>query len=220
MSLLPFASDFFWSWDQANDAVSLVLVESKKGFSMNVSIPEGFERENLRITVSDDVLTLTGKKSTSESKNENNVESHSSSYVSFSRSIRLPNAVDQEGITAGWNRGLLHVDLPKKEAREAVAFEVPLHRDTLDVAQRQRLDRKLFQVQVVRSEEQLDEERKNLAAKLQLAEQRHQAALNETREVAHRESTKVEEVHNRKQAIDRLVAEFGTDNAESKNNSS
>lgn len=99
------------------------LVEKEGSYLLNAELP-GFNKEDLSVTVSDDVVTLSGKKETSreEEKEEYHVKEMRSG--SFSRSFRLPVEIDEQRIEATYRDGVLTVHMPHKEASKARKIEV------------------------------------------------------------------------------------------------
>jgi HSP20 family molecular chaperone IbpA len=192
----------FWDWDAALDPVTMQLTDQGKRFSMDVGIPYGFSKDDLKLTVADDILTLSGRKSSDEKTDTS--ETHS--YSSFSRSIRLPNLVNQEEITAGMrDHHILHVDLPKKDARKAVAFDVPVSLNA-DVSKRDKLDKKFIREYNVGAPE---DKAKSLEQRMKQAEEHRKKFLEEQKAVAGRVDVQIAAAKDRKQEIDKLKGEFG-----------
>ncbi|MCB0581051.1 MAG: Hsp20/alpha crystallin family protein [Phaeodactylibacter sp.] len=96
-------------------------------FEMEVMVP-GFTREELEITVKDDILTIRGEKSATKGDKKDNYILEEFDFDSFERKFRLANAIGHEKITARYDNGILRltfVDVPKEEekAYKKVAVE-------------------------------------------------------------------------------------------------
>jgi len=77
----------------------------------------GLEKDNFKVSVENNVLTLSGEKinEMSEKDAEGNCHRTERTYGKFSRSFTLPNNVDVTGVKAKYKNGVLEVSLPKKE---------------------------------------------------------------------------------------------------------
>jgi HSP20 family protein len=71
--------------------------------------------EGLDITVEGNVLQITGEKSESEEIDETNTYVSERRFGSFRRSVMLPDGVDPNGVTAGYDNGVLTVRVPLPE---------------------------------------------------------------------------------------------------------
>ena len=92
--------------------------ETTKGYNLEVAVP-GFKKEDFKIDVDDNLLTISSeKKEEKEEKNGEMVTKREFSYSSFSRSFTLPKNISDESITAQYKDGILHLDIPKDEAKK------------------------------------------------------------------------------------------------------
>jgi HSP20 family protein len=95
-------------------APALDVVEKDDKFTVKVELP-GVREEDVDVSVSGDILTISGdKKAESETKKKGYYYSESS-YGSFSRSITLPSTVDNNKIEASYDKGVLEISLPKAQ---------------------------------------------------------------------------------------------------------
>lgn len=92
--------------------------EDDKAYKIAAELP-GLEEKDIDVTVTGDMLVLTGeKKQEKEEKNKNYYLSERS-YGSFRRSFALPEGIDQNKISASFAKGVLTIELPKtNQARE------------------------------------------------------------------------------------------------------
>lgn len=110
--------DRFFDGVTSNSNLPAVNVkEDENDFRVEVAVP-GFEKEDFKVALDQDVLTISTEK---EEKHEENDKQ--GSYVkrefhhqAFKRSFRLPeNVVDGDKIEARYEAGILHLTLPKRE---------------------------------------------------------------------------------------------------------
>lgn len=85
----------------------------------------GFAKEDIKITIKDDVLKIEAKhdsKTTDETENDDEpiVETvyHGISYKNMSMSFKLMNNVDKENITSKYENGLLEIIVPAKKEED------------------------------------------------------------------------------------------------------
>jgi HSP20 family protein len=94
---------------------SVNIKESSEDFEVEVAAP-GLGKNDFRIELSNDVLTISSEKEVENETNEGQQFTRREfSYQSFSRSFTLPNTADSEKIEAKYENGILRVVIPKKE---------------------------------------------------------------------------------------------------------
>ena len=106
-------------------AMPAEVVETDDEIRFEVEMP-GFRNEDLDITLENNVLTIAGEKqeSRSQSDEKNTWHLNERRYGHLSRSFVLPRDVDQEGISAGFENGILTVTVPKSERARRRRIEV------------------------------------------------------------------------------------------------
>jgi HSP20 family protein len=92
------------------------VIEEEKAFEIHIAVP-GMNKEEFKIDLNDNYLTVSGERKFSKEKNENLYRSFETQYGSFSRSFSLPENVDGEKITAQYTNGILLVSVPKDEKK-------------------------------------------------------------------------------------------------------
>ena len=102
----------FWRDTVVEFAPRVDVSEGKDKFTVRAELP-GVSREQVKITVENDVLTLSGEKRYSEDKQESNYRLREAAYGKFERRFRLGNNLDREHITADYKDGVLEITLPK-----------------------------------------------------------------------------------------------------------
>lgn len=96
------------------------VVEKKDAYVLHVELP-GVDASQVDISFEKNVLTIRGSKtSTVDASKEGEMRLHAVERVhgSFERSIKLPQYVDGERISADFTNGLLTVTVPKAEAAQ------------------------------------------------------------------------------------------------------
>lgn len=87
-------------------------VESDDDVRVSVELP-GMNEKDIDVTLSRDVLTVSGHKRQEEREERRNYYRAERSYGSFSRSIPLPCAVDPDRVDAVFRKGVLTITLTK-----------------------------------------------------------------------------------------------------------
>ena len=99
------------------------LVETDEHFVLRADLP-GLSEDDVKIEFEDGTLTVSGeRKAEHESKNEGYYRVERA-FGSFSRSLTLPQGIDPEAVTAGFDRGVLEVRIPKPEERKPRRIEI------------------------------------------------------------------------------------------------
>jgi len=101
--------DFHTVWKPHVD-----LSESEDLYEVKAELP-GMKKEDIKVEVHDNVLTLTGEKKQEEKSDKKNYHRIESSYGKFERFFRLPKEVKAEDIKANYKNGILTIDIPKVE---------------------------------------------------------------------------------------------------------
>ena len=101
------------------------LVEKKDAYIVRAELP-GVDRANIDITLEKNVLTISGRKDPLIEAKDEEFRVFAAERVSggFSRSLRMPDYIDGERISAEHKDGLLTVTIPKAEIAQARKIEV------------------------------------------------------------------------------------------------
>jgi HSP20 family protein len=97
--------------------------EDDDKFVFTAELP-GLTREQVDITIEEKVLTISGERNFESKEDNKNYHRIERSYGSFSRSFSLPHDIDQEGVNAAFENGLLEITLPKSEATKPRRIEI------------------------------------------------------------------------------------------------
>jgi HSP20 family protein len=92
------------------------VFEDEKAFEVHVSVP-GMSKEDFKIDVNEDRLTVSGERKNTKEKKETNFRSIETQYGAFSRSFTLPDNIDVHAIEAKYANGILELVLPKDEKK-------------------------------------------------------------------------------------------------------
>lgn len=102
---------------------SVDISETKDNVLIKAEMP-GLSRDDVKISVQDNMLTLTGEKKQEKEEKETNYHRIERSYGAFSRSFTLPTSVKSDKIKATYKDGVLSITLPKTE--EVKPKEIPI----------------------------------------------------------------------------------------------
>jgi HSP20 family protein len=91
------------------------IAEDDAGFVVTAALP-GVRKEDLKITVQDGILTLSGERKAPEVGEKAEWVRRESGYGSFTRTLTLPRETQAQAITAELTDGILRLLIPKAEA--------------------------------------------------------------------------------------------------------
>lgn len=92
------------------------IIEQDNAFEVHVAVP-GMNKDDFKIDLNDNFLTISGERKFTREKKENNFHSVETQYGTFSRSFSLPENVDAAKINAKYVNGILEVTIPKDEKK-------------------------------------------------------------------------------------------------------
>lgn len=119
-TLLPMGAEPFSTaaWSPSCD-----IYETENEIVVKAEIP-GVKKEDVKLSVQDNVLTLSGERKFEEETKKENYVRVERGYGSFTRSFTLPPSVDAKKISAEFKDGLLEVKLPKLEEAKPKEVEI------------------------------------------------------------------------------------------------
>jgi len=94
-------------------APAVDIYEDDSQLVLSAEVP-GIEEKDIEIRVEDNTLSIRGERKMEKETKEENYHRIERAYGSFYRSFSLPNYIDQEGIRAEHENGVLKITLPKK----------------------------------------------------------------------------------------------------------
>jgi HSP20 family protein len=99
--------------------------ENNESLNIEVAAP-GFNKPDFSLNVENGQLVISAKheEKAEENNEKNRFLRREFRFESFKRSFKLPNSVNQDGISAVYENGLLLVTLPKKEEAKPVSKNI------------------------------------------------------------------------------------------------
>ncbi len=97
--------------------------ETEDSFVVKAELP-GLTKDDVKITLRDDVLTIRGEKKQEKETKKENYHRIERNYGAFHRSFTLPTSVRSDKIEATYEDGVLTLTLPKVEEAEPKEIEV------------------------------------------------------------------------------------------------
>ena len=99
------------------------MSETKDNVIIKTEIP-GMSKDDVKVSVQDNVLTLSGEKKQEKEEKDANYHRIERNHGSFSRSFTLPASVKPDKVKATYKDGVLNITLPKSE--EVKPKEIPI----------------------------------------------------------------------------------------------
>ena len=104
-------------------APAVDIRENKDAFVIDAELP-GMNREDVKVTVHEGVLTIQGERKQEEETVDDRHHRVERVYGSFIRRFTLPENVDADSVKARFRDGVLSLSLKKAEPAEPKAIEV------------------------------------------------------------------------------------------------
>lgn len=106
------------------------IQETKDNYQIHAELP-GVSKENLKVTVNENVLTLQGerKSEVDEQDKDKKVHRRERMYGSFMRTFVLPEEIDPNQIKANFKDGVLQISVPKTQKPEKQPIEVKIDQE-------------------------------------------------------------------------------------------
>lgn len=104
---------------------SVDIFEEGNDLVLKAELP-GMNKEDVKITISDNMITLSGEKRHEEKVERKDYQWCESSYGSFTRSFRLPDNVNGDEAKAEFHDGVLKVRIPKTFDVEEKQKTIPI----------------------------------------------------------------------------------------------
>ena len=110
-------------WTEGVWSPTVDVSEDKDNMIIKAEMP-GMKKEDVKISIQDNVLTLKGEKKQEKEEKDKNYHRVERSYGSFCRSFQLPTSVKTDKIKANYRDGVLNITLPKTE--EVKPKQIPI----------------------------------------------------------------------------------------------
>lgn len=104
-------------------APSLDLSETKENLVVKMEVP-GMDPKDIQVSLQENLLTVKGEKRQEKEDKDERYHRIERSYGSFTRSVRLPVAVDGSKVDASFKNGLLTVTLPKTPGAKGTTIPI------------------------------------------------------------------------------------------------
>ena len=104
-------------------APSLDLSETKDALMVKLEVP-GMDAKDIQISLQESLLTIKGEKKHEKEEKDERYYRMERAYGEFTRSVRLPVAVDGSKVAASFKNGLLTVTLPKTPAAKGSTIPI------------------------------------------------------------------------------------------------
>lgn len=108
-------------WSPAVD-----LYEADGKLMVKAELP-GLDKKDIKLTLSDGLLTIAGEKKQEKETKEKNYRRLESSHGSFQRVIELPVPVQADKVKADYKRGVLEITLPKAEEAKTKEIKIDVN---------------------------------------------------------------------------------------------
>jgi len=106
-------------------APSVDVAEDDKSYKITAELP-GLDAKDVAISVSGEMLVLTGEKKQETEKKEKNYYMSERTYGSFQRAFDLPASFDRGRIAADFSKGVLTITLPKTAQAQQPAKKIEI----------------------------------------------------------------------------------------------
>jgi HSP20 family protein len=113
-------------WSEGVWNPSVDVSEDKDNVIIKAEMP-GMNKDDVKISIQDGVLTLKGEKRQEKEEKDKNYHRIERNYGSFCRSFQLPTSVKSDKVKASYKDGVLSIALPKTE--EVKPKEIPISID-------------------------------------------------------------------------------------------
>jgi HSP20 family protein len=99
------------------------IYENKDRIVIEADLP-GMKLEDIDLTFGNNVLTFSGERRFEKKDEADNYHRVERSYGTFTRSFAVQQTDSIEGVTAGYDNGVLRINLPKREEVKARRIEI------------------------------------------------------------------------------------------------
>ncbi len=99
------------------------LIERDEEYVATVDLP-GFEREDIDLRLTDHTLRIDAEREEITDEESGRFVRHERRHESTSRSLRLPEEVDTEGVSARMHNGVLTITMPRLASEESRHVEI------------------------------------------------------------------------------------------------
>lgn len=105
---------------------SVDVIREKDKLVIEAEMP-GVKKDDIKISIKDNVLTIEGEKKFADEKKEKDYYRSERSYGAFKRSFSLPEDVDVENVIAKYEDGILSLSMNKIEPKQPEVKEIKVN---------------------------------------------------------------------------------------------
>ena len=106
---------------------AIEIFQREGGLVVRAELP-GLNKEDVKVEITDDGLILQGERKQEREENREGFYRSERTYGRFYRVIPLPDGIDPEQVRAGFNNGVLEIELPVTQSKQR-RREVPIGAD-------------------------------------------------------------------------------------------
>lgn len=108
---------------------SIDVKEDDKSITVNAELP-GLDEADVEVTLRNGVLTIKGEKKMEAEKKEDNFHVTERRFGSFQRSFSVPESVDEDAVEAAFDKGVLSIQMPKRQDAARAAKKIKIGKKT------------------------------------------------------------------------------------------
>jgi HSP20 family protein len=108
------------------------VYEDEHAIQLKFEVP-GLDEKEIDIRLENNLLTVKGERKIEKETKEENYRRIERRYGTFTRSFTLPTTVSSESVKASYDKGVLTISLPKKEAAKPKQIKIEVGK-TLEAA--------------------------------------------------------------------------------------
>ena len=108
------------------------VYEDEHAIQLKFEVP-GLDEKEIDIRLENNLLTVKGERKIERETKEENYRRIERRFGTFTRSFTLPNTVSSESVKASYDKGVLTISLPKKEAAKPKQIKIEVGK-TLEAA--------------------------------------------------------------------------------------
>jgi HSP20 family protein len=101
----------------SGESMSVDVADRGETFEVTADLP-GFSKDDISVSVRETRLTIAAESETEAEESDEDYLRRERSRRSMSRSVTLPDPVDESAVAATYRNGVLTVTLPKREATD------------------------------------------------------------------------------------------------------
>ncbi|MBL0098341.1 MAG: Hsp20/alpha crystallin family protein [Bacteroidetes bacterium] len=120
-----FFSDYAGSDFRKWNAPAVNISENETMYKLNLAVP-GLKKEDFKIALEENTLVVSAERKQESNEKTERYTRKEFSFSSFTRRFSLPENVDQAGIVANYEDGIMELQLPKKAEEKPKAREISI----------------------------------------------------------------------------------------------